>query len=199
MLYSLVSIIIFIGLICGLMVISSKNTVSSVFFLILTFVNASMLLLIIEVEFLSMMFLIVYVGAIAVLFLFVVMMINIRLVALNDNILKYLPVGGFIGILLFSEIFYIINLKFQQNQEELYYFEWFKDIDFSTNIQLIGDLIYNHYFYFFIVASLILLVSMVGAIVLTLYNKKSNVTLRKQDIYKQLQRQETVLIINDKN
>lgn len=191
------SLTIFIGLICGLMVISSKNTVSSVFFLILTFVNSSILLLIIEVEFLSMIFLVIYVGAIAVLFLFVVMMINVRLVELNENILRYLPVGGLIGILFFSEIFYIISKKFYNiDLINLRLFDWIDNFYYLTNIQLIGNLIYTYYFYFFILASLILLVSMIGAITLTLYNKKSNIEPKKQEIYKQLKEKKIILNIS---
>jgi len=98
-----------IALISGVLVISSRNPIHSVLFLILVFCNATGLLLLLEVEFLAMLFLMVYVGAIAVLFLFVVMMLNIRLTELNESILRYLPVGGFIGLIFLFEIFLVVE------------------------------------------------------------------------------------------
>ena len=83
----------------GFLVITAKNPIISVFYLVLTFVNASVLLLIQGVEFLSLLLIIVYVGAIAILFLFVVMMLNIKLAEINEKKLRYLPIGGLLGIL----------------------------------------------------------------------------------------------------
>jgi NADH:ubiquinone oxidoreductase subunit 6 (subunit J) len=94
----------------GLMVISSKNPVHSVFYLVLAFANTSILLLIKGVEFLSLLFLIVYVGAIAILFLFVVMMLNIKLVEIIDNTTRYVPIGFIIGIVFLSMIISILNI-----------------------------------------------------------------------------------------
>ena len=90
------------------MVIRAKNPVYSVLFLILIFCNVSGLLLLLNLDFFAMVFLVVYVGAIAVLFLFVVMMLNVKLAEINDNILRYLPIGGVFG-LLFGEIFFYLN------------------------------------------------------------------------------------------
>ncbi len=83
-----------LALVCSTMVISSRNPVYSVLFLILVFVNASGLLLLLGLDFFAMLFLVVYIGAIAVLFLFVVMMLNIKITELTENTLRYLPIGG---------------------------------------------------------------------------------------------------------
>jgi NADH-quinone oxidoreductase subunit J len=88
----------------GLMVITSKNPMHSVFYLVLAFANVSMLLILLGVEFLALLFLIVYVGAIAILFLFVVMMLNIKLVELLDNSTRYIPIGFIIGAVFLTEI-----------------------------------------------------------------------------------------------
>jgi NADH-quinone oxidoreductase subunit J len=94
------------------MVVSSKNPVHSILYLVLVFFNASGLLLLIKVEFLAMIFLVVYVGAIAVLFLFVVMMLNIRIAELSENTLRYMPIGGLIGVIFVLEFFLIIEPNF---------------------------------------------------------------------------------------
>ena len=97
------------ALLAGIMVIRAKNPVYSVLFLILVFCNVSGLLLLINLDFFAMVFLVVYVGAIAVLFLFVVMMLNVKLSEINDNILRYLPVGGIFGLLFLGEIFLLLE------------------------------------------------------------------------------------------
>lgn len=101
-----------IALISGVMVITARNPVHSVLFLILVFCNAAGLLILLELDFFAMIFLVVYVGAIAVLFLFVVMMLNIKLSEVNENILRYLPIGGLIGILFLFEILIIVDNDF---------------------------------------------------------------------------------------
>ena len=87
--------------ISGVMVIQARNPVHSVLFLILVFFNAAGLLVLLGLDFFAMIFLVVYVGAIAVLFLFVVMMLNIKLAEINEKRLRYLPIGGLLGILIF--------------------------------------------------------------------------------------------------
>ncbi len=96
-------------LLAGIMVIQSRNPVHSVLFLILVFFNAAGLLILLKLDFFAMIFLVVYVGAIAVLFLFVVMMLNIKLNEINEKKLRYLPVGGLLGILFLFEIFLIVD------------------------------------------------------------------------------------------
>jgi NADH-ubiquinone oxidoreductase chain 6 len=179
-----------LAIICGMMVIGAKNPIHSVLFLILVFCNATGLLILLEVEFLAMMFLVVYVGAIAVLFLFVVMMLNIKLVEFNENLLRYLPIGGLVGIIFLLEIFLIVDSEliplFNVNStDSLQIVTWASQIESLTNIETLGELIYTHYFYLFLVASLILLVSMIGAIVLTMH-QRSNV--RRQEIFEQVAR-----------
>jgi len=91
------------------MVISAKNPIHSVLFLILVFCNSAGLLMLLGVEFLGIIFIIVYVGAIAILFLFVVMMLNIKLVELNENTLRYLPIGSLIGLIFLFQMFIVLD------------------------------------------------------------------------------------------
>jgi len=180
----------FLMLISAILVIGSKNPVHSVLFLILVFCNAAGLLILLEVEFLAMIFLIVYVGAIAVLFLFVVMMLNIKLIELNENLILYLPIGAILALIFLFEIFIIIDTDliplFSLNfADTLNYIKWTSEITYTTNVARLGSLIYTHYFFLFIIASLILFVAMVGAIMLTLYK---NTNLKRQVIYKQISR-----------
>ena len=93
------------ALLAGIMVIRAKNPVYSVLFLILVFCNVSGILLLLNLDFFAMVFLVVYVGAIAVLFLFVVMMLNVKLSEINDNILRYLPVGGILVFFFLDKLF----------------------------------------------------------------------------------------------
>lgn len=101
-----------LALASGIMVIRSKNPVHSVLFLILVFCNAAGLLILLDLDFFAMIFLVVYVGAIAVLFLFVVMMLHIKLTEMNENILRYLPVGGIIGIIFLIEVLLVVENDF---------------------------------------------------------------------------------------
>jgi NADH-quinone oxidoreductase subunit J len=154
------------------------------------FCNAAGLLILLEVEFLAMIFLVVYVGAIAVLFLFVVMMLNIKLIELNENLLLYLPIGIFIALIFLFEIFIIIDTDliplFSLNFGDiLNYINWTSEITYTTNIARLGNLLYTHYFFLFLIASMILLVAMIGAIMLTLYR---NLTVKRQEIYQQISR-----------
>lgn len=171
-----------------IMVISSPNPVHSVLYLVFVFCNAAGLFILLSREFLAIIFMIVYVGAIAILFLFVIMMLNIRIVELNENLLRYLPLGGFIGLIFLLEILLVIekelgaeipvNLAYE-------YIDWDKHIVDFTNIEQIGQILYTNYFYAFIIASLILLVAMIGAIVLTLHSQS---TVKRQDNFKQTSR-----------
>ena len=192
-------------LLAGVMVIQSKNPVHSVLFLILVFFNAAGLLILLGLDFFAMIFLVVYVGAIAVLFLFVVMMLNIKLAEINEKKLRYLPVGGLLGILFLLEIFLIVNndlvqkttfqvfinennllpqtiTQYLSTNQYLQFTDWSLILDTIPNIEAIGMLIYTYYFYFFLMASLILLVAMIGAIVLTMHK---SVYVKRQQVFKQ--------------
>lgn len=176
----------FIIVISSMGVLLSKNPIHSVFFLIVVFLHISFLLLLLHVEFLAFLIFIVYLGAIAVLFLFVIMMFNIHILETRDNIIRYIPMVIAIFIIIL-EITYVTNwiklnidlLSFQ----ELFYIHknWYKLLFSKDNIMIIG-IIYNYYLYHFILASLILLVAMIGAIMLTL---NVNIDLKKQSYYVQ--------------
>lgn len=187
-----------IAIISGIMVISSRNPMHSVLFLVLVFCNAAGLLLLLETEFLAMLLLVVYVGAIAVLFLFVVMMLNIRITELNESVLRYIPIGGILLLIFLFEILSVVNGDlipfFSSNlfafandnvilNQELNTIFWTNQINPTTNIEALGIVLYTYYVYSFMIASLILLVAMIGAILLTM-RKRTNV--RKQDIFDQV-------------
>ena len=140
-----------IAIISAIMVISAKNPIHSILSLILVFCNAAGLFILLEVEFLAMIFLVVYVGAIAILFLFVVMMLNIKLIELNENLLRYLPVGSLVAIIFLLEIFLMIDsdivpLLNGENNYTLQSVVWSSQLNSLTNIETLGDLIYTHYF-----------------------------------------------------
>ena len=177
-----------IAIVSAIMVTASKNTVHSVFFLILDFISISCLFIMIGAEFLGMIMLIVYVGAVAVLFLFVVMMLN---VAQQKNqwfagqaTSKHIPVGLIISTLIFFEI--IIVIGGWKYKPEIF------DIDNSlantsvSNTHSLGQVLYTDYIYVFQISGMILLVAMVGAIVLT-FRQRSGV--KKQSYIKQISRE----------
>ena len=178
------------ALISGVMVIQAKNPVHSVLFLILVFFNSAGLLIMLGLDFFAMIFLVVYVGAIAVLFLFVVMMLNIKLAEINEKRLRYLPIGGFLGILFLLEIFVIVDndlipllhVDSGDTNFSLVFTQWAVIKESANNISALGGIIYTYYFYFFCMASLILLVAMIGAIVLTMHK---GVTHKRQQVFQQ--------------
>jgi len=178
-----------IALFSAIMVISARNPVHSVLFLILVFCNSAGLLVLLEAEFLALIFIVVYVGAIAVLFLFVVMMLNVKISEVQEEVLQYLPIGGLIGIVFLLEIFLIIEGDFisliDSNQDNHVYIDWFAQVDSISNIQTLGNVLYTDYVLFFLLAGVILLIAMVGAIVLTMSTRTS---LRRQFIYQQVSR-----------
>lgn len=187
--YNKIYILFVIIILCSsLGVILSRNPVHSVFFLILVFLHIGFFLLLLNVAFLAFLLFIVYLGAIAVLFLFVIMMFNIHILESRDNIIRYLPLVFLIFIVIL-EMNYINTaeiIKWKINKfsfMELNYAHknWFQLLFSKDNI-LLFSIIYNYYLYHFILASLILLVAMIGAIVLTL---NQNLNLKKQIYYKQ--------------
>ena len=159
-----------IAIFSSLMVITSRNTVNSVFFLILSFVNASGLFVLLGAEFLAMILVVVYVGAVAVLFLFVVMMLDINFVKLREGFLQYLPFGALLGIVLIVELG-ILFLTKSFSENSLSEFISSPEISEIENTKLIGRVLYTDYFYLFQISGLILLVAMVGSITLTLRDR----------------------------
>jgi NADH-quinone oxidoreductase subunit J len=173
-----------IGVASGAMVVTARNPVHSVLFLILAFFNVAALFILLGAEFLAMILIIVYVGAVAVLFLFVVMMLDIDFVQLRQGAVKYLPVGATIGIILAVELVVIFgawafapqaaqSLAAPQGPANL------------TNTAALGDLLYTKYVYVFQASGVILLIAMIGAIVLTLQHKPD---VRRQKIGEQVSR-----------
>lgn len=180
-------------ILASLLVISSINPIHSVLFLIIVFCNSSALLIYLGAEFLAIIFIIVYVGAIAILFLFVVMMLNIKLVELSENTLRYLPIGAIIGIIFLFEIFIVVENELKSIEAVLPLLENKLEIPIIlntqigslSNIQHLGQIIYTNLFPCFLLASIILLVSMIGAITLTLHQQ---LNVNRQDVFKQTSR-----------
>ncbi len=170
-------------LLSAVMVVSARNPVHSVLFLILAFFNAAALFLLAGAEFLAMILVIVYVGAVAVLFLFVVMMLDINFAELRSGFQRYAPVGLAVGVVLAVELFIVLggwkvapdamSLRFSPNVENV------------NNTAQLGKLIYTDYVFLFQTAGLVLLVAMIGAIVLTLRDRGRS---RRQNIARQVAR-----------
>jgi NADH-quinone oxidoreductase subunit J len=165
----------------AVMVVSSRNPVHSVLFLILCFFNTAGLFILIGAEFLAMVLVIVYVGAVAVLFMFVVMMLNINFVQLREGFLQYLPVGLLVGIILLAELILVgTSWAFRPDITPA-----IPPTAGASNTQALGEVIYTNYVYLFQTAGVILLVAIVGAITLTLRRRPG---ARRQDIGRQVHR-----------
>jgi NADH-quinone oxidoreductase subunit J len=171
----------------AVMVVSSRNPVHSVLFLILAFFNAAALFLIAGAEFLAMILVIVYVGAVAVLFLFVVMMLDIDFAQLREGFQRYAPIGAVIGGILFLELVLVLgSWRFADDAAGLRLTPAPEGV---TNTEALGQVLYTDYIYLFQVAGLILLVAMIGAIVLTLRDRPGT---RRQNISRQIARSGSV-------
>ena len=184
---------IFAGVTClaGLMVISSRNPVHSVLFLILAFFNSAGLFVLLGAEFLAMLLVVVYVGAVAVLFLFVVMMLDINFAELREGFQRYMPLGLGVGGILLTEILFVFF-----NREEMP--ENVNLVSEVSNTRALGRVLYTDYIYLFQVAGLLLLVAMIGAITLTLRRREN---VRKQMISAQNDRtrEETIQVVKVSN
>ena len=168
-----------IAVFSALMVISSKNPVHSVLFLILSFVNSAAIFILLGAEFLAMILVVVYVGAVAVLFLFVVMMLDINFIKLREGFLQYLPFGALLGIVLIIELGILF---FSQNFTEKSLVNYSNNLFLAEkeNTKIIGELLYTNYFYLFQISGIILLVAMIGSITLTLRDRGQ---VKRQSIY----------------
>ena len=176
-----------IAVFAATMVTISRNTVYSVFFLILVFISVSILFIMIGAEFLGMIMLIVYVGAVAVLFLFVVMMLNINEQLIKRPIRKgfinNISVGSIIGIIIFLELLVVIGgWKYKDTFTPLSSTNLNQDI---TNTHALGNILYTEYIHLFQISGMILLVAMIGAITLT-FSRRENV--KRQSYFDQIQR-----------
>ena len=169
----------------GVMVVTARNPVHSVLFLILAFFNAAGLFVLMGAEFLAMILVIVYVGAVAVLFLFVVMMLDIDFAELKRGALQYLPIGGMIGLAMATELVLIVG-AFVINPDIIKApVAAIPSPDKVSNVAAIGRVLYTQYLFYFQAAGMILLVSMIGAIVLT---HRERVGVKRQRIATQLER-----------
>jgi len=171
-----------IAVLSALVVITAKNPVHSVLFLILSFVNAAALFVLLGAEFLAMILIVVYVGAVAVLFLFVVMMLDINFVKIREGFLKYLPLATILGIVLLTELIMVFLSKKMISSSLVNY----SNLPVFSNIgntRDLGAVLYTQYFYLFQISGIILLVAMIGSITLTLRQRKG---VKKQNINSQI-------------
>jgi NADH-quinone oxidoreductase subunit J len=176
-----------VTVVAGFCVVSSRNPVHSVLFLILAFFSAAGLFVLMGAEFLAMLLVVVYVGAVAVLFLFVVMMLDVDFAALRQGFARYLPLAGIIGVILAVEMIFVSSTVASEGAARLNETPLAQGADAVdiTNAEAIGRVLYTHYVYFFQAAGLVLLVAMIGAIVLTLRHKPG---VRRQVIMDQVLR-----------
>ena len=177
-----------IAIVSAIMVTASKNTVHSVFFLILDFISISCLFIIIGAEFLGMIMLIVYVGAVAVLFLFVVMMLNVAQQRnqwfISEVSSGHIPIGLIISSLIFFELLIVIGgWKYKPDLFNS------KNLEISnkiSNTHSLGEILYTDYIHVFQISGMILLIAMIGAIVLTFRQREG---VKKQSYIKQISRE----------
>ncbi|TNE38473.1 MAG: NADH-quinone oxidoreductase subunit J [Alphaproteobacteria bacterium] len=167
------------------MVISAKNPVHAVLYLILAFFNSAALFVLLGAEFLAMILVVVYVGAVAVLFMFVVMMLDINFTQLRQGFLQYLPIGGLIGIILMLELIFVVSGWALSPDAMSIGASTASASSDLTNTEQLGHIIYTNYAFLFQTAGMILLVAMIGAIVLT---HRQRPGVRKQIIAKQVGR-----------
>ena len=183
-------------LLSSLMVISTKNPVHSVLFLILAFLNAAGIFVILHAEFLAMILIIVYVGAVAVLFLFVVMMLDFKTSLEKDNILQYMPIGLLIGLVFIAElVIVLINTRLDLSNIQILSnpLDNFSD---QSNTEAIGSILYTNYVLYFQLSGVILLVAMVGSIVLTLRDREG---VKRQIVSEQVDREGKIELVDEKS
>jgi NADH-quinone oxidoreductase subunit J len=165
------------------LVISARNPVHSVLFLILAFFSAAGLFVLMGAEFLAMLLVVVYVGAVAVLFLFVVMMLDVDFAQFREGFARYLPIGGVITAVLLVEMVMVSSAVATQGAH-IQSSPAAPAVD-VTNAEAIGRVLYTDYVYFFQAAGIVLLIAMIGAIVLTLHHRPH---VRRQSVSRQVAR-----------
>jgi NADH-quinone oxidoreductase subunit J len=166
----------FTAIAAGFMVVAARNPVHSVMFLILTFFAAAGLFILMGAEFLALLLVMVYVGAVAVLFLFVVMMLDVDFVELKQGFLTYLPVGAIVAIILLAEMILVGAAYFSGETKTVV-----EQSSERSNLEAFGEVLYTQYAGAFEAAGLVLLVAMIGAIVLTLRERKGVKTQNAMD------------------
>ena len=178
-----------IAIVSAIMVTASKNTVHSVFFLILDFISVSCLFIMIGAEFLGMIMLIVYVGAVAVLFLFVVMMLNVAQQKnqwfLSSQSSRHIPIGLIIGTIIFFELIIVVG-GWKYKPELFEKTNSTSSFEGISNTHSLGQILYTDYIHVFQLSGMVLLVAMIGAIVLTFRQREG---VKKQSYIKQISRE----------
>ena len=178
-----------IAIVSAIMVTASKNTVHSVFFLILDFISVSCLFIMIGAEFLGMIMLIVYVGAVAVLFLFVVMMLNVAQQKnqwfSSSQSSRHIPIGLIIGTIIFFELIIVVG-GWKYKPELIEKTNSTSSFEGISNTHSLGQILYTDYIHVFQISGMVLLVAMIGAIVLTFRQREG---VKKQSYIKQISRE----------
>ncbi|WP_455478348.1 NADH-quinone oxidoreductase subunit J [Bartonella sp. B10] len=175
----------FMMLLSAVIVVTVRNPVHSVLFLILAFFNAAALFLLAGAEFLGLILLIVYVGAVAVLFLFVVMMLDVDFAELKSGALRYVPIGSIVGLIIAAELIAVFFSSHFYPVLKTNITQPMPDLAKRTNTQALGDVLYTDYIFYFQISGVILLVAMIGAIILTLRHKLG---VKRQSIAVQVSR-----------
>lgn len=188
----------FLTITCGIAVITTFNPIHSILFLVLVFFNVASLLIFLGVEFLGLLFLIVYVGAVAVLFIFIIMMLNVKPSVQKINIYQYLPILFLLGACFLTELSIILGLELTQFVASPFsninytnfslnpIIFWNNEVLGLDNINVLASTLYTINIYAFIMAGVILLVSMIGAITLTLHKRSD---IKRQQIFLQVQQE----------
>ena len=177
-------------IISSILIIASKNAITSVLYLICVFLLSALCLLLLGAEFLSVLLVIVYVGAISILFLFVIMMLNLRIVEVYNSLVSFFPIGSFLGLFFLFFMFFLIK-----NDFDLFSLSYTSNnllelnvisnslLYSSSNLYLLGDILYNSYSYMLIYAGLLLLLAMIGSMVLTVDSNYHNIKYKKVNNY----------------
>jgi NADH-quinone oxidoreductase subunit J len=173
-----------VAVVAGLLVVTAKNPVHSVLWLILAFFSSAGLFVLLGAEFLAMLLVVVYVGAVAVLFLFVVMMLDVDFVRLREGYARYLPLAAIVAGVLLAEMV-IISLAVVSGGAAAEATGPAVATADASNVETIGRVLYTEYVYFFQAAGIVLLIAMIGAIVLTLRHKPN---IKRQNVADQVGR-----------
>jgi NADH-quinone oxidoreductase subunit J len=186
----------FLTIVCSIAVITTYNPIHCILFLVLVFFNVASLLIFLGVDFLALLFLIVYIGAVAVLFLFIIMMLNVKSPNYKIDIYQYLPISFLLGICFLTELSITLNLEiiplivspFSYISYLNFYLNpctfWSFEVSRLDNIQIIASVLYTSNLSIFILAGMVLLISMIGAIALTLHKRSD---IKRQQIFLQVQ------------
>ena len=177
-------------IISSILIIASKNAITSVLYLICVFLLSALCLLLLGAEFLSVLLVIVYVGAISILFLFVIMMLNLRIVEVYNSLVSFFPIGSFLGLFFLFFMFFLIKNDFDlfslsYTSNNLLELDVISNslLYSSSNLYLLGDILYNSYSYMLIYAGLLLLLAMIGSMVLTVDSNYHNIKYKKVNNY----------------